>query len=29
MRLRRMVSLRLDRRLQGRLDPSDVVQEAF
>jgi RNA polymerase sigma-70 factor (ECF subfamily) len=28
-RLRRMVSLRLDRRLQGRLDPSDVIQEAF
>jgi len=28
-RLRRMVSLRLDHRLQGRLDPSDVVQEAY
>jgi RNA polymerase sigma-70 factor (ECF subfamily) len=28
-RLRRMVRLRLDRRLQGRVDPSDVVQEAF
>lgn len=27
-RLVRMVSLRLDRRLRGRLDPSDVVQEA-
>ncbi len=27
-RLRRMVDLRLDRRLQGRLDPSDVLQEA-
>jgi RNA polymerase sigma-70 factor (ECF subfamily) len=27
-RLRRMVALRLDRRLQGRIDPSDVVQEA-
>lgn len=27
-RLRRMVSLRLDRRLQGRVDPSDVIQEA-
>jgi RNA polymerase sigma-70 factor (ECF subfamily) len=27
-RLRRMVKLRLDRRLQGRLDPSDVLQEA-
>jgi RNA polymerase sigma-70 factor (ECF subfamily) len=28
-RLRRMVALRLDRRLQGRVDPSDVIQEAF
>lgn len=28
-RLRCMVSLRLDRRLQGRIDPSDVLQEAF
>jgi len=28
-RLRRMVHLRLDRRLQGRLDPSDVLQDAF
>ena len=28
-RLRRMVQLRLDRRLQGRIDPSDVIQEAF
>jgi RNA polymerase sigma-70 factor (ECF subfamily) len=28
-RLRRMVRLRLDRRLQGRIDPSDVLQEAF
>jgi RNA polymerase sigma-70 factor (ECF subfamily) len=28
-RLRLMVSLRLDRRLQGRLDPSDVLQEAY
>src|SRR4051794_28819588 len=27
--LRRMVRLRLDRRLQGRIDPSDVLQEAF
>jgi DNA-directed RNA polymerase specialized sigma24 family protein len=26
-RLRRMVALRLDRRLQGRIDPSDVIQE--
>jgi RNA polymerase sigma-70 factor, ECF subfamily len=24
-----MIQLRLDRRLQGRLDPSDVLQEAF
>jgi RNA polymerase sigma-70 factor, ECF subfamily len=28
-RLRIMVRLRLDRRLQGRLDPSDVLQEAY
>jgi RNA polymerase sigma-70 factor (ECF subfamily) len=28
-RLRCMVLLRLDRRLQGRIDPSDVIQEAF
>src|SRR5262249_29466387 len=28
-RLRAMISLRLDPRLQGRLDPSDVLQEAF
>jgi RNA polymerase sigma-70 factor (ECF subfamily) len=28
-RLRCMVALRLDRRLQSRLDPSDVIQEAF
>ncbi len=28
-RLRRMVALRLDQRLKGRLDPSDVLQEAF
>jgi RNA polymerase sigma-70 factor, ECF subfamily len=28
-RLRRMVDLRLDWRLRGRLDASDVVQEAF
>ena len=27
-RLRTMVRLRLDRRLAGRIDPSDVVQEA-
>ena len=24
-----MVALRLDRRLQGRIDPSDVIQEAY
>jgi RNA polymerase sigma-70 factor, ECF subfamily len=28
-RLCRMVALRLDRRLQGRIDPSDVIQEAY
>ncbi len=28
-RLRRMVSLRLDQRLRGGIDPSDVIQEAF
>ena len=28
-RLKRMVRLRLDHRLQGRLDPSDVLQEAY
>jgi RNA polymerase sigma-70 factor (ECF subfamily) len=28
-RLRRMVALRLDRRLNARVDPSDVVQEAL
>ena len=28
-RLRRMVDIRLDRRLQARLDASDVVQEAY
>jgi len=28
-RLRRMISLRLDRRLQARVDASDVIQEAF
>jgi RNA polymerase sigma-70 factor (ECF subfamily) len=28
-RLRRMLTLRLDRRLQGRLDVSDVLQEAY
>src|SRR5215471_10886777 len=29
VRLRRMIALRLDRRLQGRIDASDVIQEAF
>ncbi len=28
-RLRRMVDMRLDRRVAGRVDPSDVLQEAF
>ncbi len=28
-RLKRMVRLRLDRRVQGRLDASDVLQDAF
>jgi RNA polymerase sigma-70 factor (ECF subfamily) len=28
-RLRKLVRLRMDRRLQGRLDTSDVLQEAF
>jgi RNA polymerase sigma-70 factor, ECF subfamily len=28
-RLLKMVRLRLDRRLQGRIDPDDVLQEAF
>ena len=28
-RLRQMVRLRLDRRLQGRIDPSDVLQEVY
>jgi RNA polymerase sigma-70 factor (ECF subfamily) len=28
-RLRRMVRLRMDHRLQGRVDASDVIQEAF
>lgn len=27
--LRRMVSLRMDQRLNGRVDPSDVIQDAF
>ena len=28
-RLRRLIRLRMDRRLQGRIDASDVLQEAF
>src|SRR4051794_8790320 len=28
-RLRRMLALRLDHRLQGRVDPSDVLQETY
>jgi RNA polymerase sigma-70 factor (ECF subfamily) len=28
-RLRQMIRLRLDRRLQGRVDPSDIIQEAY
>ena len=28
-RLRQMVRLRMDRRLRGRVDPSDVIQEAY
>ena len=28
-RLRQMVRLRLDRRLQGRVDPSDIIQESY
>lgn len=28
-RLRSMVTMRLDQRLQGKLDTSDVIQEAF
>src|SRR5919199_732059 len=28
-RLRRLVAVRLDPRLYGRLDPSDVIQEAY
>src|ERR1700693_1141618 len=28
-RLRKMVHLRLDRRLQGRVDASDVLQETY
>jgi RNA polymerase sigma-70 factor (ECF subfamily) len=28
-RLRRMVAFRLDQRIQGRVDPSDVIQESY
>jgi RNA polymerase sigma-70 factor, ECF subfamily len=28
-RLRRMVAFRMDQRLQGRIDPQDVLQEAY
>ena len=28
-RLERMLRLRRDRRLQGRVDPADVVQDAY
>src|SRR5262245_54820073 len=28
-RLRRMVALRLDPRMAGRIDPSDVIQETY
>jgi RNA polymerase sigma-70 factor (ECF subfamily) len=28
-RLRRMVDMRLDHRLQARVDPSDIIQEAY
>lgn len=28
-KLRRMIALRLDQRLNGRVDPSDILQEAF
>ena len=28
-RLHRMVAFRLDQRLQGRVDPSDVLQDAY
>lgn len=28
-KLRRMVALRIDQRLQGRIDPRDVIQEAY
>ncbi len=28
-RLRRLVAFRMDRRLQGRVDPSDILQESY
>jgi RNA polymerase sigma-70 factor (ECF subfamily) len=28
-RLRRMVAFRMDQRLQGRIDPQDIIQEAY
>ena len=28
-RLRKVIDSRLDRRMQGRIDPSDVLQETF
>src|SRR2546423_8952251 len=28
-KLRRMVAFRMDQRLQGRIDPLDVIQEAY
>jgi RNA polymerase sigma-70 factor (ECF subfamily) len=28
-RLRRLVTLRLDRRVRGRVDPSDIIQDAY
>lgn len=28
-RLRRMIAIRIDRRLHGRVDPSDIVQNAY
>ncbi len=28
-RLRRMIRLRLDRRLQGRIDSSDILQDTY
>ena len=28
-RLHKIIELRLDKRLRGRIDPSDVIQEAY